>query len=112
VIKRSGRPWCTTEQEDKYIIVSSLKKSLHLAASLNSTHKTPFSAPTVKRQLQDAGLLDRVAKKKPYLRLSNKNKILRCAKEHRHWTEEDWKKKCYGQTNLNLTSSDPKEEHS
>jgi hypothetical protein len=34
------------------------------------------------------GLLGRVAKKKPYLRLANKNKILRWAKEHRHWTEE------------------------
>jgi hypothetical protein len=30
----------------------------------------------------------RVAKKKPYLRLANKNKTLRWAKEHRHWTEE------------------------
>jgi hypothetical protein len=40
---------------------------------------------TVKRQLRDAG---RVAKKKPYLRLANKNKRLRWAKEHRHWTEE------------------------
>ena len=29
-----------------------------------------------------------VAKKKPYLRLANKKKILRLAKEHRHWTEE------------------------
>ena len=30
----------------------------------------------------DAGLLGRVAKKKPYLRLANKNKRLRWAKEH------------------------------
>jgi hypothetical protein len=44
----------------------------------------------VNRQLWDAGLLGRVAKKKPHLRLDNKNKILRWAKEHRHWTEEDW----------------------
>jgi hypothetical protein len=42
----------------------------------------------VKRRLQDAGLLGRVAKKEPYLRLANKNKRLRRAKEHRHWTEE------------------------
>jgi hypothetical protein len=41
----------------------------------------------VKRRLWDAGLLGRVAKKKPYLRLANKNKRLRWAKEHRHWTE-------------------------
>ena len=62
--------------------------SPQLAASLNSTHKTPVSTSTVKRQLWDASLLRRVAKKKPYLRLANKKKILRYAKEHRHWTEE------------------------
>ena len=31
-------------------------------------------------------------KEKLYLRLANKRKRLRWAKEHRHWTEEDWKK--------------------
>jgi transposase len=80
-IKRSGRPRCTTEQEDKYIRVSSLRNrcltSPQPAASLNSTRKTPFSTPTVKRRLRDAGLLGRIAKK-----------ILRWAKEHRLWTEE------------------------
>ena len=39
--KRSGRPWCTTKQEDKYIRVSSLRNGrltgLQLAASLNGT---------------------------------------------------------------------------
>jgi transposase len=69
---------CTTEQADKYIRVSSLRNrhltSSQLAASLNSTRKTPVSMSTVKRRLRDAGLLGRVAKKKPYLRLANKNK--------------------------------------
>ena len=88
--KRSGRPRCTTEQEDKYIRVSSLKNrcltSPQLAASWNSTRKTPFS--TVKRRLRDAGILGRVAKKNPNLRLANKKKRLTWAKEHSHWTEE------------------------
>ena len=92
--KWSGRPRCTTEQVDKYIRVSSVRNrrltSPQLAASLNSTCKTPASTSTVKRQLRDAGLLDRVAKKKTYLRLANKKKRLRWAKEHRHWTEELW----------------------
>ena len=35
----------------------------------------------MKRRLRDAGLLGRVAKKKPYLRLANKNTRLRWAKE-------------------------------
>ena len=94
--KRSGRPRCTTEQEDKYIRVSSLRNRRltgpQLASSLNSTRKTPVSTSTVKRRLRDSGLQGRVAKKKPYLRLANKRKRLRWAKEHRHWTEEDWKK--------------------
>jgi hypothetical protein len=38
----------------------------------------------VKRRLRDAGLLGRVAKKKPYLR----QKKIKMGKEHRHWTEE------------------------
>ena len=58
--KRSGRPRCTTEQEDKYIRVSSLRNehitSPQLAASINSTHKTPVSTSTVKRRLWDAPL--------------------------------------------------------
>ena len=40
------------------------------------------------RQLRDAGILGRDAKKKPYLRLANTNKRLSWAKEHRHWTDE------------------------
>ena len=58
--KRSGRPRCTTKQEDKDIRVSSLRnRSLtgpQLAASLNGTRKTPVSMFTVKRRLRDAGL--------------------------------------------------------
>ena len=62
--KTSVRPRCTTEQEDKYIRVSSLRNrrltSPQLTASLNSTRKTPVSTSTLKRWLRDAGLLDRV----------------------------------------------------
>ena len=59
--KSSGRPQCTTEQEDKYISLSSWRNrrltSPQLAASLNSTCKTLVSMSTVKRRLRDAGLL-------------------------------------------------------
>ena len=79
--KRSGRPRCTTKQEDNYIRVFSLRNRRltgpQLAASLNDTHKTPVSTSTVKRRVQDAGL-GRVAKKKLYLRLANKRKRLSC----------------------------------
>ena len=59
--RKSGRPRFTTDQEDKYIRVSSLRNRLltspQLAASLNGKHKTPVSTSTVKRRLRDAGLL-------------------------------------------------------
>ena len=59
--KTSGRQRCTTEKEDKYIRVSSLRNRHltipQLATSLNSTRKTPVSTSAVKRQLRDAGLL-------------------------------------------------------
>ena len=62
--KRSGRPWCTTEQDNKYIRVSRLRNrrrtSPQLAASLNSSRKTPVSTSTVKRRLWDVSLLGRV----------------------------------------------------
>ena len=83
--KRSGRPRCTTEQEDKYIRVFSLRNrrliSPQLAASLNIIHKTPVSMSTVKRRL---GMLDFQAEMQKG-RSSDwpiKNKRL---KEHRHW---------------------------
>ena len=91
--KRSGRPWCTNPQEDKYIRVSSLRNRRltgpQLAASLNGSHKTPVSTSTVKRRLRDADLLGRVAKKKPNLRQKNTDT-----------GQRKIGKKCYGQTNL------------
>lgn len=39
----------------------------------------------------DAGFLGKIAKKKPYLRLANKSKRLRWAKELGNWTAEDCK---------------------
>ena len=73
--KRSGRPRCTTDQEDKYIRVSRFRNrrltSPQLTASLNSTRKAPVSTTTVKRRQQDAGFLRRVSKNKQYLRLAS-----------------------------------------
>ena len=62
--KRTGRPKCTTAQEDKYIRVSSLRNIYltgpQLTAQLNNTCHTPVSSTTVpKRRLREAGLVYR-----------------------------------------------------
>ena len=67
-----------------------------LEASLNGTRKTPIATSTVKRRLGDAGLLGRVAKKKPYLRQANKRK------KNTEIGQRKIGKNGYGQTNLSL----------
>lgn len=94
--KRSGRPKATTESEDKFLRVNSLRDrrltGQQLQAQLNSGHSTQVSVSTVKRRLRAAGLTGRVAARKPLLRRQNKTKRLAWAMKHRHWTTEDWKK--------------------
>ena len=61
-------------------LVSSLRNrhlTSQLAASLNSTRKTPVSTSTVKRWLWNAGLLGKVAKSKRYLRLVFENEMIK-----------------------------------
>ncbi|MEQ2187810.1 hypothetical protein GOODEAATRI_008440 [Goodea atripinnis] len=110
--RRSWRPRCTTEQEDKHIRVSSLRNrhltGPHLAASLDGTRTTPVSTSTVKMRLQDAGILGRVAKKKPYLRLEGKGKD---GQKNTNTAQGKIGKGCYGQINQSLRCLDHKEEH-
>ncbi|XP_051505930.1 uncharacterized protein LOC127413102 isoform X1 [Myxocyprinus asiaticus] len=98
----------TTKQEDKYIRVSSLRNRCltcpQLTASLNSTHSTPVSCTTVKRRLRGAGLMGRIAKKKPLLKQKNKNKRLEWAKKHRHWTTDNWKRVLWILTPLSFSN--------
>ena len=94
--KRSGRPKATTESEDKFLRVNSLRDrrltGQQLQAQLNSGRSKQVSVSTVKRRLRAAGLTGRVAARKPLLRRQNKTKRLAWAKKHCHWTTEDWKK--------------------
>lgn len=93
--KRSGRPKVTSESEDKFIRVISLRNrrmtAPEIQAQLNETRSTDISSSTVKRRLRTAGLMGRVAARKPLLRTINKKKRLIWAKKHRSWTSEEWK---------------------
>ena len=94
--KRSGRPKATTESEDKFLRVNSLRDRQltghQLQAQLNSGRSKQVSVSTVKRRLGAAGLTGPVAARKALLRSQNKTKRLAWAKKHCHWTTEDWKK--------------------
>ena len=76
--KRSGRPKATTESEDKFLRVNSLRDrrltGQQLQAQLNMGRNKQVSVSTVKRRLQSAGLIGRVAARKPLLSRRNKKK--------------------------------------
>lgn len=83
-IKRwAGGP--TAQLNKKTNTLECLRNRCHtvsqLTASINSAHKRPVSTSTVKRQLQDAGLLDSCGKKKNVSQ-----------KKTEHWIEEDKKR--------------------
>lgn len=93
--KRSGRPKTTSAAEDRFIITTS-KRNRRLTApdinrELNKTRSNKVSVSTVKNRLSAAGLRGRVAVKKPLLRAIHKEKRLEWAKQHEHWTVEQWK---------------------
>uniref|UniRef100_A0A8C7MRE4 Transposase Tc1-like domain-containing protein n=1 Tax=Oncorhynchus kisutch TaxID=8019 RepID=A0A8C7MRE4_ONCKI len=84
LLKRSGRAKATTESEDKFLRVNSLRDrwliEQQLQAQLNTGRSQQVSVSTVKRRLRAAGLTGRVTKKR-----------LVWATKHRQWTTEDWK---------------------
>jgi len=95
----SGRPWKTALRQDCRIVRMSLKNRKNTAVDLRREINSELSKPdekisesTVRNRLKEANLNGRVARKKPYLRTVNKKKRLQSAKEHEHWTVEDWKK--------------------
>lgn len=94
--QRSGRPKVTSEREDKFIAITSKRlrtlTAPDIRAELNTSRDNVVSVTTVQRRLRQVGLSGCVAIRKPFLRTVNKVKRLNWAKEHRNWTEDDWKK--------------------
>ena len=94
--KRSGRPKDTTQSEDKFLRVNSLRDrrltGQQLQAQLHTGRCKEVSVSTVKRRLWAAGLTGRVAVRKPLLRWQNMKKRLAWAMKHHQWTTENWKK--------------------
>lgn len=91
---RSGRPKATSPSEDKHLRVSSLRDRCltvpQLTEQLNSNRTKSVSNSTVRRRLSSAGIHGRISARKPLLRPQNIKKRLQWAREHLHWTGEQW----------------------
>lgn len=91
-----GRKRILTHADERWLFLASLrnrhKNAEFLTAEFNRGRKDPISKSTVRAVLKKFHLKGRVAAKKPFLRPINIKKRLKFAKEHEHWTVEDWTK--------------------
>ena len=94
--QRSGRPRKTSDSFDRIIHRMSekdrRKTASDISRQLSIETGTRLSRHTVSRRLVEFGLCARIARKKPFINPNNRKRRLKFAKEHRHWTAEDWAK--------------------
>lgn len=94
--ERSGRPKLSTIRDDRALVRTSLSDRQLTAPQLR-THwflstGVASSVTTVKSRLSEAGLRGCIAVKKPLLRLQNRHARLDFARQHQHWSTNDWEK--------------------
>ena len=92
----TGRPRKTTERDDKVLGRLSMESLTAVSRSLRQRWlphlDQPVSASTVRRRLRSAGLVCRVAKRKPLLSARHRQMRLEWANTHRNWTPEQWRR--------------------
>lgn len=91
---RSGRPRCTTEEQDTEIAVHALV--LKFTSPKQVRRKLSFDNPpsedTIDRRMQEAGLFGRVARHKRDYSDAELRKRLSFAQGYKDWTAEQWEK--------------------
>uniref|UniRef100_A0A3Q0SXG1 Transposase Tc1-like domain-containing protein n=1 Tax=Amphilophus citrinellus TaxID=61819 RepID=A0A3Q0SXG1_AMPCI len=93
-----GRKQKLTEADVRHLKILSTrdrrKTTADLQAEINASRSESekVSRMTISRRLNEQGLKGRIPAKKPLLRPANTQKRLRFAREHKHWTVDDWKK--------------------
>lgn len=111
---RSERLRCASKREDRLIIIQS-KRSRKLTApeitrKLNSQRNKTLFVATVKRCLNEVGLVRRIAVKKSHFRKGNNQKQLLWTKKkkgkNKNWTEKDWKEVLWTDETKSLVPTD------
>ena len=105
-LPRSGRPRCTTSQEDRFIKITSLRNRTattgNIQSSINATREKTICKTTVRRRLAASGRKGRVAVSKPFLRPKNKRKEIVMGNQMQNLWCRRLEKKYFSLMNLNV----------
>ncbi|CAK9832675.1 Transposable element Tc1 transposase, partial [Anthophora retusa] len=110
---RASRPRKTTPRMDPVIHRLSEKDRHRTAVDIHSeilaTSDLKIGVHTVRRRLNEFGLMGRVARKKPLISKKNRKERLTFVKEHIKWTREQWGKVVFtDESKFNRVGSDGK----
>jgi transposase len=93
---RSGRPRKTTEMLNRVIkrrsAANPFMHCVSICQELSEIQGVQVHPRTVGRRLDEMGLFARNPAKKPFINNRNRLKRLKFAREHLHWTSDDWAK--------------------
>lgn len=111
--RKTGRPRKTDERQDNVIKLLSMKDRKKTAEEISRElarhHGVQITTRTVRRRLNFFGLFGRVAKKKPYVSLTNRRHRVEFARAHLHWTANDWQRVLFSdEKKFNRIASDGK----
>lgn len=91
-----GRPRCTTQAEDRYLVkkckTNRTETSRCLASELSTTLGKQISPRTIRRRLFDYGLKSYTKKLRPFRNKTQKKKRLDWCKKYKCWNRNDWGK--------------------
>lgn len=91
----SGRQRSTTVREDRFIARTALQERFtsgpRVQMDLQEYSNTVVSAQTIHNRLREVQIRSRRKVRKPKLSSGHRAARLRWAREHLHWTDEEWK---------------------
>lgn len=94
--KNCGRKKKLTAREFRKIVTTVKRDrrstSKELALEVQKSSGKIVGSSTVRRLLYRYGLKGRIARRKPFISAVNRQKRLKFAKDHSHWTVADWKR--------------------
>ena len=90
--KRFRRPKKLSDRDRRSLVRDMKQNRRAPLAEIGNTLPNPICLRTLRKEVHDLGLNNYIAVKKPFLSNNHKAERLAFAKDHSHWTLEDWSK--------------------